>query len=269
MKTKLIIYVVIAASLTASVAVTTLSSGGSLSQLPITEDVRNTSYADASVAECTYADPRCLIGFNQNVFVGRVMRIVGHEETPYTGDSSTQFEVHVFLNIKGNLRGRVEIAQYDQTQMAQVGSTYLFAVIYSPTTGWYTFGAREQFQLLSSDDTLSDDQLAKIAKVDSRVIQLEQAYPSEILSGWQRGSGPKYNTYTSRCLDASGVLIDDTVQLQRERQGLAKSECVTRLMPETPAPTPQPDTTAQDRPAATPRSVTPAPPPPLPAIPTM
>jgi len=104
-----------------------------------------------------------------------------------------EYKVSVLLNIKGNLEGIVVMYGHD----LQPGSTYLV-------------GARRRFsnsqiisvfvpgrKLISSDETLPDDQLKLLAEKDERVLALQQAYPTEVLplSDVQRGTA--WNNYQS------------------------------------------------------------------------
>jgi hypothetical protein len=206
-------------------------SGGSLvngTEPPsVVQDAGASANGVASSAGCSYADPRCLVGFNQEVFVGKVLNSLGNANDPVNGSENDRFEVRVIYNIKGKLTGNVVLAQIviPEASPVQVGATYIFSAIYSLSSGWYAFGSREAYQLVTTDQNLSDAQLLRMARRDTRVVALEQAYPFESLAGNQPGTA--YNSYATRCLDASGSLIDDTVQHEREKQGLPKDECVT------------------------------------------
>jgi len=217
------------------------------------------------------SDDRVLMGSSHNVFIGKVVREVG--TTPPRGVlklSSSQYEVDVALNIKGNLKGIVTVSQYEKGYIPlEIGSTYLFAAIYFSEEGYYNVPTREpDYQLLTSDTSMSKGQVVALAENNSRVKALRAVYPNEEIPGYDIRDNRTYNAYASRCLDANGELIDDTVQIANEKKGIAKAQCVTRLTPEA-APTQPPVATPLVTAKPT-RSVDPVqPPPPAPVFPSM
>lgn len=56
-------------------------------------------------------DDRMLVGFADNVFVGRVAEKVGAEGSASSGIPYTLFSVEVLENVKGNLDGAITVAQ--------------------------------------------------------------------------------------------------------------------------------------------------------------
>lgn len=56
-------------------------------------------------------DDRLLVGFADNVFVGRVTKNVGPESSAGPGVPYTLFSVEVLENVKGNLDGGITVAQ--------------------------------------------------------------------------------------------------------------------------------------------------------------
>ncbi|KAB2947524.1 MAG: hypothetical protein MPEBLZ_04369 [Candidatus Methanoperedens nitroreducens] len=106
-------------------------------------------------------DDRELVGFADNVFVGKVIAQTGNKSNtppPEAGDvpgfsPQTQFSVEVFENIKGNISGIVTMSQeggykekYSVIQLTLIegdkllepGKTYLFAAKFNYIDGWYT-----------------------------------------------------------------------------------------------------------------------------------
>lgn len=93
------------------------------------------------------SDPRKLVGFSDNVFIGKVMKQDG--EKSLSGYPETQFNVEVIENIKGELTGTVKVNQqggyswnklilFDNDPLLVEGKTYLFATKYLESENWYT-----------------------------------------------------------------------------------------------------------------------------------
>jgi hypothetical protein len=156
----------------------------------------------------------------------------------------------------------------------KLGSTYIFIVGYWPNEGVYLIGPYGfNYFALTDNSALTREELWVLAERSAKVIELKEAYPLKRLAKNALKKGLGYNAYASCCLDASGDLIDDTVQIANEKKGLPKTECVTRLTPEiqptqTPEATPIPTTINRPKPPLP--SVEPVrTPPPPPALPTM
>ena len=93
------------------------------------------------------SDPRQVVGFSDNVFLGKVIKQVGTKSLSVYPE--TQFEVEVMDNIKGELKGTVKVNQAggfegdelflmeDDKQLIE-GNTYLFATRYLKEENWYT-----------------------------------------------------------------------------------------------------------------------------------
>lgn len=86
------------------------------------------------------SDPRRLVGFSDNVFIGTVDKPVGTKSLD--GFPVTQFKVVVNYNIKGNIDGSVIVNQqgehkwnkitlYEGDELLKEGKTYFFATIYN------------------------------------------------------------------------------------------------------------------------------------------
>jgi hypothetical protein len=105
-------------------------------------------------------DPRELVGFATNVFVGQVVEETGSEGASLSGPGEravprTQFSVEVLKNVKGDVEGTVTVSQtggYDEEEgrevrvegdsLLQPGKKYLFATSYNPEEGWYAVVAQ-------------------------------------------------------------------------------------------------------------------------------
>jgi hypothetical protein len=101
-------------------------------------------------------DPRELVGFATNVFVGQVVEEAGSKGATLSGPGEravprTQFFVEVLRNVKGDAEGTVTVSQtsgYDEEEGQEVrvegdsalqpGKKYLFATNFNPEEGWYT-----------------------------------------------------------------------------------------------------------------------------------
>lgn len=98
-------------------------------------------------------DERKLVGFADNVFVGRVVEQLGTNGQTHSGDTDlphTQYSVEVLENVKGNLEGSVTVSQiggYDPQENAVVlvkndrllepGQTVLFSTRFDESNGWH------------------------------------------------------------------------------------------------------------------------------------
>ena len=122
------------------------------------------SDAESSDMEVRYAfdamDPRELVSFATNVFVGQVVEEAGSEGAQLSGPgeravSRTQFSVEVLKNVKGDAEDTVTVSQtggYDEEEghevlvegdsLLQPGKKYLFATSYNSDEGWYAVVAQ-------------------------------------------------------------------------------------------------------------------------------
>src|SRR6266446_4675161 len=126
----------------------------------------NTSVADES-RTINYADDRILLGNSHNAFVGKVLRKIGSKKLPATIGPSSQYEVNVVFNIKGNLLATVVVNQFEDSSplLLQVGSTYVFVTRYYREEGLYIVVRHSyDYLLLTDDSTLSDSQLKSLAE---------------------------------------------------------------------------------------------------------
>ncbi|MFZ5989032.1 MAG: hypothetical protein ACOYWZ_18160 [Bacillota bacterium] len=92
-------------------------------------------------------DERELVGFSDNVFIGKV---VGPEGKVKLGETpETQYKVEVLSNIKGELEGSVIVNclggeengvtyTVDNNKPLKEGNTYIFVTRYNEEMNWYT-----------------------------------------------------------------------------------------------------------------------------------
>ena len=138
-----------------------------------------------------YRDNAILLGASHNVFIGKVLAIASTKD--FVGNPATQFSVEVIKNIKGNLKDTVILNQeggmkngvmyhIEDSTLLQPGSTYILATRYEPEGDMYTLNPHPNaHKLLSSDASLSDAELKKLADTDEKTKTLEVAYPKEHL----------------------------------------------------------------------------------------
>lgn len=92
------------------------------------------------------SEPRKVVGFADNVFVGKVIKQVGARNNYYP---ETQFEVEVLNIIKGEINGLIRVNQaggYEKDylflmegdKLIEEGKTYLFATRYLKEEQWHT-----------------------------------------------------------------------------------------------------------------------------------
>ena len=97
------------------------------------------------------SDDRRLVGFADNVFVGRVLAKEG--QTDELAMPETQFRVEVVTSIKGSLAGTVTVNQFGGTadgravllegdQLLEAGQTYVLATRTRADRGWETVVAQ-------------------------------------------------------------------------------------------------------------------------------
>lgn len=140
-----------------------------------------------STGKATYSfdinDPKEVIGNYHNIFIGKVLDHESNVSTFVSGGE--QYGVAVIDNIKGNLDGTIIVSQQLLTEAGnvEIGKTYLFATRYDSNHGWHHLGSHQQAKvLISSDDSLSFDELLKIARNSKIFRTLLKAYPDEVLS---------------------------------------------------------------------------------------
>lgn len=146
-------------------------------------------------------DEKKLVGFADNVFVGRVVGKTGAKPfvasapdgtDPPTGDSTmiprTQFAVQVLDNVKGDLKGTVTVSQeggylpgredalalVEDDSLLEAGQTVLFATRFDEGKGWHQIttanygdvrvrGPEERERLVREFETARDKQVDPMA----------------------------------------------------------------------------------------------------------
>jgi len=96
-----------------------------------------------------YSDKRNISDESENVFIGEVIKQVGHET--YQGKPSTQFSVRITQNVKGGFlddiivnqqagyykeKGKLYLSKYEGDALLKPGSMYLFATSPDRKNGW-------------------------------------------------------------------------------------------------------------------------------------
>lgn len=143
---------------------------------------KTTERTSAPIYLLDFNNDAAFVGATDNLFVGKVIRQSGTKSI-IRNIPSSQFEVNVILNIKGNLQGTISVNQLGgSADSAEEGllspnSTYLFA-----TRGEFhtlTFGSYAS-SLLTSDKSLTNEQLRILVQSNKRVKDLQIAYPNEV-----------------------------------------------------------------------------------------
>jgi len=126
-----------------------------------------TSIHSSSVINRT--DDRELVGFADNVFIGKVISQSGNKKLGAMPE--TQFKVEVLDNIKGKLEGTIIVNQqggrdedgqlylFDNDKMLELGKTYLFITRHHKEENWHTLVPR-------FGDILIEDNAQKISLID-------------------------------------------------------------------------------------------------------
>lgn len=155
-------------------------------------------------------DERRLVGFADNVFVGRVLEQVSAEGTPtilpedqrYPGPlpviPNTQFSVEVQENVKGKLEGVVTVSQtggYDPSsdamvlmqgdRLLEVGQTLLFVSRFDEANKWHVIAAQPQGDVRVKDSGQRKELVTKFKKAKDEQIDpqaeisdsLDEPYP--------------------------------------------------------------------------------------------
>jgi hypothetical protein len=166
-------------------------------KLPYTVVGMNAQY------DANYGDDRVLVGGSNNVFVGKVIKQSGVASR--VSAPETQFLVEVIDNIKGKLQGTVIVSQFggykngvlyimsgetgdslhsgdNANYFLQPGLTYLLSTRGPSPENFYVLNSYPTaYKVISTDKTLSSEQLLELSKNDIRVKALLLAYPNEIL----------------------------------------------------------------------------------------
>jgi hypothetical protein len=159
-------------------------------------------------------DPRKLLGATHNVFVGKVLSVLGTGSSD--GVPTTRFEVRVVKNIKGGLQGTVTVEQaggyrdgtlyvfqgdYVSDQegeakyLLQPGSVYLLPTRAEGSV--YFLSTFPNTTKLITSNEMSENALLDLARSNADVLTLEAAYPDEILDSYDIRDNKTYNSYQS------------------------------------------------------------------------
>ncbi|MFZ3382318.1 MAG: hypothetical protein WA144_00180 [Candidatus Methanoperedens sp.] len=161
------------------------------------------SYSSGS-AGFNVTDDRELVGFADNVFIGKVIAQTGNKANtppPEAGDvpgfsPQTQFSVEVVENIKGNLNGIIIVSQYggyeekngvnrlvlmDGDNLLEPGKTHLFATRYNDIDGWHTIVINNYGNLPITDQKDHKNKVERFKKAFAQEIPykapMEQKQP--------------------------------------------------------------------------------------------
>jgi hypothetical protein len=215
--------------------------------------------------DADYGDDRVLVGGSNNVFVGKVIEQVG--STPSDGIPFTQFSVEIIDNIKGKLEGTVVVNQTggykdgilymmggetgdalrpgdNAKYLLQPGSTYLFATRGNSVDkygGFYWLSPYPTaLKLISSDEALPSEQLVQLAKNDTRVQALQEAYPDEIFTQADIYHNRTPNSFKSLPLSEQERIKAEVEQMKTgvvEQPKAPESAVSQETTPDTGAPT--------------------------------
>lgn len=94
-----------------------------------------------------FSDERVLVGFSDNVFIGKVKNKKGTKKDGDMNSPLTYYEVQVIENIKGSLNGTAVVAQdggyigrslylVENDKLLQKDKTYMFSGRYDKTQKW-------------------------------------------------------------------------------------------------------------------------------------
>jgi hypothetical protein len=126
-------------------------------------------------------DPQRLVGWADNVFIGKVIKISGTSEE--TEMLETQFKVEVAENIKGELQGEVTVSQQggyegkklilvENDQLLKEGESYLFISRKSEEHGFHTIVPVYGDILINSEEH-KEELLTKYEKAYQQEIPFE------------------------------------------------------------------------------------------------
>jgi len=143
------------------------------------------------------SDDRELVGFADNVFIGKVIAQTGDKpNTPpaEAGNVSgfspqTQFSVEVLENIKGNLNGIITVSQYggyeekggvnelhliEGDKLLEPGKTHLFATRFNDIDGWHTIVIPNYGDLPITDQTDHQNKRERFKKAFAKEIPFKE-----------------------------------------------------------------------------------------------
>lgn len=180
-------------------------------KLPITKEIHSQTIPGLE-------DDRRMVGISHNVFVGKVAKEAGAKDTDII--PTTQFNVEVLYNIKGDLSGTVTVSQEGgyrngilyvvrESDVAlpaaegediflQPGSLYLFFTRYNETENWHDVMLNPNgTSVLAWDKKMNTAQIQVFAENDARIKELQEAYKNEILLDADVKNNNVRNSYQS------------------------------------------------------------------------
>lgn len=181
-------------------------------KLPITKKIHSLYIAGLE-------DDRKMIGNVHNVFMGKVVKKIRSQDSDII--PTTQFNVEVLYNVKGDLNGTIVVSQEGGyrngilyvvldgdillpgsassiNDFLQPGELYLFYTRYDEQNGWHAaLFHPNATKLLPWDKNLNAAQLQIIAQKDDRIKALQEAYKNEILDDADIKAGNTRNSYQS------------------------------------------------------------------------
>lgn len=146
-----------------------------------------------------YGDARVLVGYSQNIFAGKVLREEGRIPSYDLQIPKIQYDVEVIYNIKGEAPKEV-VVNLDAGELGNldVGTTYLFAARYiEELSPWYHVGLRPMIAAITGDKNLANEQTLNLIFRHQRTYDLLNAYPNEILDGYDVEHGYTQNSFLS------------------------------------------------------------------------
>ncbi|MFZ3167918.1 MAG: hypothetical protein WA130_09915 [Candidatus Methanoperedens sp.] len=154
------------------------------------------SYSNGDAA-INVTDDRELVGFADNVFIGKVIAQTGNKANtppPEAGDTpgfspQTQFSVEFLGNIKGKLNGIITVSQYggyeekegvnrlvniEGDKLLEPGKTYLFATRFNEIDGWHTIFVPNYGDLPITDQTDYKNKIERFKKAFAQEIPIKE-----------------------------------------------------------------------------------------------
>ncbi len=137
-----------------------------------------------------------LVEVSDNVFIGKVLEKIGNKKWRGSRYSQTQFKVQVIENIKGNLKGNIQVDQdagyldgylviEKGSKLLEPGNVYLMATSggkneFGEEVKYALIGHKKGMELITSNEKVSTEELKEIIDKNKRVLELKQAYKENL-----------------------------------------------------------------------------------------
>ncbi len=137
-----------------------------------------------------------LVEVSDNIFIGKVLEKTGNKKYGGGNAPQTQFKVQVIENIKGDLKGNVEVHQEagyldgylvieKGSKLLKPGNVYLMATSggkneFGEEVKYALIGHRKGMELIASNEKVSTKELKEIIDKNKRVLELKQAYKENL-----------------------------------------------------------------------------------------